>query len=578
MNSQRLNNEFNLALDVSNDVREKTIDLGVGFDEITKTWEVIVKYHGDLSRLERNLNIQPTKLVNEYAIFTIPEAVIPRLLTYEEIEYIEKPKRVFFDVQEGKRASCILPLQIAPNNLFGAGVLVAIIDSGIDYRHPDFRNENGSTRILALWDQTIAGNPPKGYAIGTLYTREQINAALQQTDLAQQVAQLPSVDISGHGTHVAGIACGNGRASNGRYRGVASQSTILVVKLGSSVGNSFPRTTRVLEAVDFALRYALQEEMPLVINLSFGNNYGAHNGSALLEQYLNDAMGVGRTNIIVGTGNEGALGHHTSGVLRTGAVEEIELSVAEREATINLQIWKNYYDDFDILLTAPDGTTVGPLQKILGTQQFRIGNTMIYLYYGEPTPDNVAQEIYFEFVPNAQFIQAGIWRIQLLANQIVAGNYDLWLPTGEVIHPETRFLKAVEETTLTIPSTAQKVISVGAYDAYLDRFAYFSGRGFTSGNHQKKPDLVAPGVDILSTAPGGGYTRKTGTSMATPFVTGSVALMMEWGILKRNDPYLYGEKVKAYLRNGARKLPGFTVWPNQEVGWGALCLKDSLPD
>ena len=123
-----------------------------------------------------------------------------------------------------------------------------------------------------------------------------------------------------------------------------------------------------------------------------------------------------------------------------------------------------------------------------------------------------------------------------------------------------------EETTLTIPSTAARVITVGAYDGYFDRAAAFSGRGYTRETNQVKPDLVAPGVDITSCAPGGGYVTRSGTSMAAPFVTGGAALLMQWGIVDKNDPYLYGEKMKAYLIKGARRLPAMRNYPNPVFG------------
>lgn len=133
------------------------------------------------------------------------------------------------------------------------------------------------------------------------------------------------------------------------------------------------------------------------------------------------------------------------------------------------------------------------------------------------------------------------------------------------------------ETTLTIPSTASGVISVGAYNDSNLAYADFSGRGFTRQTRQVKPDLAAPGVDIITAKAGGGYEAVTGTSFAAPFVTGSAALLMQWGIVDGNDPFLYGEKVKAYLIRGARHLPGYTEWPNERVGYGALCVEESIP-
>ena len=153
----------------------------------------------------------------------------------------------------------------------------------------------------------------------------------------------------------------------------------------------------------------------------------------------------------------------------------------------------------------------------------------------------------------------------------------MWLPSDNVLNRGTGFLFPTDATTLTIPSSASRAISVGAYDARTFAYADFSGRGFTRLTNMVKPDLVAPGVEVMTTTVGGGYAAFTGTSFATPFVTGSAALLMEWGIVRGNDPYLYGEKVKAYLRRGAKKVPGFDEYPNGEVGYGALCTAQSIP-
>lgn len=576
MNSGKRGNQLNLALDVEEQTRSQTLDLNVGYIEEEKSWELLVKYSGSLEPLREELNLEVVELLNEYAIIITPESLVDQITQYPQIEFVEKPKQLVFAVSDGRAVSCINPVQRAPFSLFGEGVLVGIVDSGIDYAHPDFRNEDGTTRIEAIWDQTIQGNPPANFTRGTLYTREKINEALLQTDRFKRLEIVKTTDVSGHGTGVAGIACGNGRASNGLNRGVAPVSTILVVKLGRSVSASFPTTAQLMEGIDFCVREAIRLGMPIAINISFGNQYGSHNGRSLLEDYINDIANLWKTNIVVGSGNEGANARHTSGKVLPNRTEEVELVIAPNERALNVQLWKNYNDIMTVTLESPNNVTVGPISEVLGKQNFVVDNTRVLIYYGEPMPFNPAQEIYFEFIPIGEFIGEGVWKIKLTGERIVNGTYNMWLPASSAISDETKFLRPNPAETLTIPSTAYRAITVGAYNSRTNSYANFSGRGFTKDNGIK-PDLVAPGVDITTTAPGGGYTSLTGTSFATPFVTGSVALLMEWGIVKDNDPYLYGEKVKAYLIRGAKPLPGFVMYPNPQVGWGALCVRDSIP-
>lgn len=465
---------------------------------------------------------------------------------------------------------------------------MALLDSGIDYRHPDFRNADGSTRILRLWDQTLDRE----------FTEQEINQALEADTEAAGYEIVPSRDSSGHGTHVAGIAAGNGRASNGMYRGVAYESQILVVKLGVPGARSFPRTTELMTGLDYVIRKALEYQMPVAVNISFGNTYGSHSGTSLLETYINDIANYWKSSIVIGSGNEGSGRGHTAGNFLgdrqlplqgqlpqqnqipqqgTAGVQSVQLAVGDFETSLNLQIWKSYVDEFKILLIHPDGRRVGPIQQTLGTQRLSVGDTELLIYYGEPSPYSIYQEIYIDFIPREDYIDSGVWEIQLIPIRIVQGDYDMWLPSQAALNEATGFLYSVERTTLTIPSTAAKAITVAAYDARYRQLAEFSGRGYTRETNQVKPDLAAPGVDITSAAPGGGYAVRSGTSMATPFVTGSAALLMQWGIVEGNDPFLYGEKIKAYLIRGARPIELLTEYPNPLVGWGTLCLRDSLP-
>lgn len=575
MADQKIENLLNLALSANEEEREKSLELDVGYYPIARTWEVIIKYSGTLGQV-REIAESVVELSNEFAIVTVREDRLEALAGIEAVEYIEKPKRLFFQVENGRRVSCMTSVQIRPPKLYGAGVLVAIIDSGIDYANLDFRNADGTTRIYALWDQTIPGNPPEGYVQGTEYTQEKINEALQQENRTERMKIVPSEDRSGHGTAVAGIAAGNGRGSKGaRYQGVASESGILVVKLGTPREEGFPRTTELMQAIDYVVKKAQRAGRPVAINISFGNTYGSHTGTSLLERFIADIANLWKSVICIGMGNEGASAGHTAGILKENTEERIPLAVQMKETAINVQIWKSYHDIVDISLISPAGVQIGPIPEVIGTQRFVVGDTEILLYYGEPSPFHVSQEIFIEFLPKDSYITPGIWQFVLTPRKIVTGEYDLWLPSENVLNRGTAFRYPTERGTLTIPSTSQRVISVGAYDSLTFAYADFSGRGGLEG--ESKPDLVAPGVDITAPTPSGIYQTFTGTSFATPFVSGAAALMMEWGIVRGNDPYLYGEKVKAYLRRGARPLPGFTEYPNPQVGYGALCLRDSLP-
>ena len=591
---QKLENILNLALETPEEEREQTESLNVGYSAETRSWELIVKYHGSLDRL-REQNIVVEELIAGYAILTVPEALVDMVSDTPEIEYVEKPKRFYYGQTFPAGTSCFPPVTMRTPFLNGGGVLLAVLDSGITWDLEVFRKADGSTRIRYLWDQTVSeemgdvryGKMPDGFSIGTEYTAEEINAALQMPAL-DRYRRIPSRDLSGHGTAVAGIAAG--RSADGLYTGAAPEAELIVVKLGlpgnsGGVEEGFPRTTEILRGVTYALWKARQLNMPLVINLSFGNSYGSHDGSSLLERFLDNASEIGKTVICVGSGNEGAArGHFAGNITRDSRVE---LAVGNYERSLNIQLWKNYSDVFRIRLQSPGGEEAELTTNIQGGKYtLKLEQTRILVYLGEPLPYAVAQEIYLEMIPvTGSYINAGIWTIRLESVMTVTGQYYLYLPAGNGRGDSTGFYRSTPQVTLTVPSTAAKVITVGAYDPVYDTYADFSGRGYADSTRTigvaaaglTKPDLVAPGVNIQAPDVYGTFTPTTGTSFATPIVSGAAALLMEWGIVRGNDPFLYGEKIKAYLRKGARPLRGEMEYPNDRVGYGRLCVADSLP-
>ncbi len=562
MADQKLENLLNISLQATKEEREKSEELGIGYDPEQNTWELIVRYTGSLDGLRtRYPQIRIRELLNQYAVLIVPETLVDAVSQETVIEYVEKPKQLYFELQAGKAASCINAVQQGMNNpfgLFGKGTIVAVIDTGIRAESMEFRNADGSTRILNIWDQTT----------GTEYDRSQIDEALQNE--TKDTAGIPGADVLGHGTQVAAIACGSS--------GVAAQADILVVKLGLAAKNGFPRTTQLMEALDYVVRKAIDYGKPLAVNISFGNNYGDHTGSSLLENFINDIADSWKCSICIGSGNEGLGAVHTGGTLTEDMEETVELAVSSYETGLSIQIWKDYWDDIAVEIIAPSGRNLGRIQENSRVSRIRYKDMELLTYFGEPSPFRIRQEIYIDMIPQTVYIQSGLWKLRLIPRSIRNGRYDMWLPAQGALNFGTGFTSPDSASTFTIPSAAAKAVTVGAYDAGTGSAAPFSGRGYIveiGGSLMVKPELAAPGVNVLVPSVSG-MARVSGTSYATPFVTGSAALLMEWGIVRGNDAFLYGEKLKAYLIKGAEPLAGAAV-PDTQTGWGRLCLKNSLP-
>lgn len=562
MADQKLENLLNISLQATKEEREKSEELGIGYDPEQNTWELIVRYTGSLDGLRiRYPQIRIRELLNQYAVLIVPETLVDAVSQETVIEYVEKPKQLYFELQTGKAASCINAVQQGMNNpfgLFGKGTIVAVIDTGIHAESMEFRNADGSTRILNIWDQTT----------GTEYDRSQIDEALQNE--TKDTSGIPGADVLGHGTQVAAIACGSS--------GVAAQADILVVKLGLAAKNGFPRTTQLMEALDYVVRKAIDYGKPLAVNISFGNNYGDHTGSSLLENFINDIADSWKCSICIGSGNEGLGAVHTGGTLTEDMEETVELAVSSYETGLSIQIWKDYWDDIAVEIITPSGRNLGRIQENSRVSRIRYEDMELLTYFGEPSPFRIRQEIYIDMIPQTVYIQSGLWKLRLIPRSIRNGRYDMWLPAQGALNFGTGFTSPDSASTFTIPSAAAKAVTVGAYDAGTGSAAPFSGQGYIveiGGSLMVKPELAAPGVNVLVPSVSG-MARVSGTSYATPFVTGSAALLMEWGIVRGNDAFLYGEKLKAYLIKGAEPLAGAAV-PDTQTGWGRLCLKNSLP-
>jgi len=510
----------------------------------------------EISKIVENLNGKYVDLGYGYGIAEIPIENLVALATSPEIQYIELPKSLYADDYESNRASCITQLNSSEFN--GKGVLIGFIDTGIDYTHPAFRNPDGTTRIEYIYDLDEDGK---------VYTKEQINEALKSSD---PYSIVNSTDITGHGTHVVGIACAGGKIDK-QYYGVAPESSIAMVKVARS---RFALSTQIMKGIKFLIDKGKELNMPLAINMSLSTNDGAHNGSSLLEQYISTVSATERVTIVIAAGNEGEAAHHVGGTLEE--VNDVYFNISSDESIVVINLYKSILPQLSIELISPYGIGTGEILVKEGVNEGTIGNSRYSIYLTGPKPFDVSGEIGIILTGINGFVSSGQWKITLRKLNKYDGNFDMWLPISEGLNVNTKFLEPVVYNTLGIPATVKNVISVGSYNYLVDIISPFSGRGEKYNGQYIKPDIVAPGEGIYSSIPNRAFDKKTGTSMATPQVTGAAALMMQWGIVNGNDPYLYGERVKYFLILGSKKTRQDIEYPDAGWGYGELCLRESI--
>lgn len=506
--------------------------------------EYIIKYSGDISSLPYPLEI----LSDNYAILEINAEEALQVSHYRGVEYLEPSQKLFLSSISRADYSCIRTTQEENGpDLSGDGVIVGIIDSGIDLAHREFQTPDGKTRILSLWDMTLTGDAPTGFYKGTEYCNHQI-------DDGSAISQ----DTIGHGTAIAGIAAGKS--------GAAPNAAILAVKLGESD----PRTTDVMRGIKYIVDGSRQLAMPCVINLSYGTNNGSHRGQSLFETYIDEMSQKWKVLIVCASGNEGDSGHHFQGRLTKDRTLNVNFAVASYSGNVYLTLWKNFSDTVSYELILPNGTSTGKINALSRSLNVSLGGINVSVVYGEPNHYSTAQEVYF-LLEDARGTMEGIWTLLCHGEDIVDGLFDIWLPTVEEVPKGTAFLIPSTDMTMTLPSTAQRPLSVGGYRAETNTLSIFSGRGGAIHGGAVQLDLVAPAENIYTAKSGGGYDVYTGTSVAAPFATGAAALLMEWGIVRGNDPFLYGQRIKAFLCKNATRN-SYLNYPNPLWGYGLLNL------
>ncbi len=467
-------------------------------------------------------------------------------------------------------------------DLGGQGILVGFLDTGIDYTHPAFRNSDGTTRVEAIWDQTVTDQePPDGFAYGSLFTRDMINDALRRENPLEAV---PTRDEEGHGTFLAGVACGSPDVSLD-FSGAVPQSSIAMVKCKQAKQYlrdyyfvpddvSCYQENDLMLGMAWLIRLAKAKQMPLVLCFGMGSSMGSHSGEEALS-LLTDEMGRLRGNaIVVSAGNEANARHHyyQSGLLM-GQTSDIEISVGDHVKGFYVEFWAGIPEIYHLSVISPTGERFVPgaggvtgtyswqflFEKTRLTMDYtiagdRMGGQLVYLRFEEPYP--------------------GIWTIGVTPVDVIEGAFHCWLPLSDFLKGEVFFLRSNPDTTILAPGMAKAAVTAGAYQSGSGAIYADSGRGF-SASGQIKPDILAPGVNVFGPERGSRYGVRTGTSISAAVTAGGCAQIFQWGILENDLFSLNSTDLTNLLIRGADRMPD-RIYPNPASGYGRLDVYQAL--
>ena len=519
----------------------------------------------------------------QFAVLHIPMDDLESPMNFSYYTYSAIPKLYSLLDTDSMEASGILPASRIPAfGNQGQGVLIGFVDTGIDYQNPLFRKEDGSSRILGIWDQTLetgAPDPVNGFQAlyGTQYSREEIDQALAAPD---PLALVPSADENGHGTFLASVAAG-GEDPDQDFTGAAPRASIAMVKLKPAKaylrdfylireGADAYQENDIMMGVAYLLHLARRFSMPLVICLGLGTNQGSHVGKSPLGLYLDDINIYAGIAVITAAGNETGYGHHYRAVTRPEeTLQTVELNVGEKDSGFSMEFWAQDVDIYRVGFISPTGEVVDPLPSSTEEEnviRFLVEQTEITVFSSIVNTATGSQMIFIRFKDP----MPGIWNLTVSSALNVTGAFHIWLPSRGFISDTTYFLRPDPDTLVTGPGNSQYALTVSAYDHTTGGIYIHSSRGF-SRSGQIKPELAAPGVNITGAGLRSGFVQRSGTSAAAAHAAGAAAILLHWGILERNDPFMNTSAIKTYLIRGAKRNPALT-YPNREFGYGTLDL------
>ncbi|MBZ9690326.1 S8 family peptidase [Clostridium sp. M14] len=544
----------------------------------------LVEYRGDLKNEIDNVSyVCGDILTNTIGVISLPYEYLDQVL-------IDVPSIKFIDFRSMSVLQDISPnsidqiLAIKKNpylNLTGKGVLVGIVDTGIDYLNNEFIREDGTSRVAAIWDQTIQDIKDESVYLGNIYSNEEINKAINAYKGNEDpYAIVPSKDEIGHGTEMAGII--GARGYNGDFQGVANDCEFVIVKLLESLNfqkilqsNNVKYTpiynsSEVVAGIEYLKNFSVKMNKPMVIYLGVGTTEGSHDGNNLISKYLTSIASVRGIALVAGVGNEGAAEGHASGIIKNiGEIDTMELNIPREMKNFSFQIWVKRPNKMSLNVISPTGEESSFIQAKRNKREeinFVFSNTKLKINYYMPedfSGHEVIQVIFKDINP-------GIWKFVLRGDYISDGEYNAWLQPVITLPENIKFLEPDPFSTLTIPSTARKVVTVAYHGLVNESLIATSGKGFNT-NGLINPDISTVGINILTTKVLGETTLVSGSSAATAVIAGGCALLLQWGIIDGNDTTMYSTKIRSYLIYGAYRKPELT-YPNRESGYGSFDL------
>lgn len=544
--------------------------------------DFIIDYRYNEQLLQQFSNAVIHIMNNAFAVIYLPVPPLNNLIRDYSYAYI--PRLYGLTSQVSLRASGVERLHDIPSfDLYGEGVLIGIVDSGVDYRNSALIKEDGTTKIVSLWDQSIPSTDayPDDTYFGTEYSAEQINSALASENPLEIV---PSIDTNGHGTMMAGVAVGNTNDEAG-FAGVAPQSELVVVKLRQAkqyLRDFFLipenvvcyQENHIMWGVQYCIQVARRLNRPIAICLGLGTSQTSHVGQTNLSSFLSILGDFRDVGIAIAVGNEGNLGRHFYAAVRPEAGSSlVELNVGENEGSFSMELWGIAPGIYSVDVMSPGGEYIPNITASLRLTReisFIFERTILNIDYQLMETASGNQLILFRFLNPSQ----GIWRFNVYVRSDLLSAFHIWLPMGDFITDTTYFIQANIYTTVLAPSTSLAPIGITAYNPASGGLYPYASRGFTVDNFIK-PELAAPGVDYIAPALDGSYVPYTGTGVAAAHTAGIIALFLEWAVIRQQMIGIDTIAIKNYLIRGAERDQNIT-YPNRDWGYGKLNIFDTF--